>query len=283
MAVTGDTELQATKAEIVSSLVQRELISASVLAPTVNDVSMFAIKGAETLSFPRAGSFTAENRASGAAASQQALTFGKDTMTLGHRATVSWLIDSMDALESVVDVEAEYIKRAAAAHGLYLDTAILAELATVAVETTTVATAITDAIILEMRKLLLQRKAQRNNLVLVLGAAQEATMLAINKFVTADNIGNGNAISSGVMGTIYGVPVVISTELADTDWFMYEKSAIALGFQRGPMLDERKAPEYGAGSVLKVLDQKFGVKGTQIAQQGVASGKSALVVRNNPS
>jgi hypothetical protein len=281
VAVTGDTHLGDTKAEIISALVQKELVANSILAPTIQDVSMYAVKGAETVSFPKAGSFTVENRGTGAAATQQALTFAKDTLTLGFRATVSWLVDSMDALESSVDVEAEYLKRAAAAHGVYLDQKIIAELESVGVATTT-AGDISDAVILEMRTALLNRKANRSALRLVISPDQEAIMLAINKFVTADNIGNGQAITTGQMGTIYGVPVFVSNCLTASDqYFMYEASGAALGFQRGPMLDQRSAPEYGAGSVLKVLDQKFGVKGLQIAQQGVASGKSALVVKDN--
>jgi hypothetical protein len=278
MAVTGNTALAATKAEIIAALVQKELISQSVLAPTVMDVSRFAVKGASTVSFPKAGSFTVENRATATQATIQNLTFAKDTLALDKRATVSWLIDSMDEVESMIDVNAEYAIRAARAHAVYLDLQIIAALELVGVPTATVGD-ISDAVILEMRQALLQQKADRRLLRLAISPAQEAKMLAINKFVTADNYGT-SAIPSGALGTIYGVPVFITPELGTDQYFMYEQEGIAVAFQRGPQLDERKAPEYGAGSMLKTLDQKFGVKGMLIGQQGVGVAESPLVIKD---
>jgi nucleoid DNA-binding protein len=279
MAVTGDAALQATKAEIIAAMVQKELISQSVLASTIMDVSRFAVKGAETVSFPKAGSFTVENRASGAQATIQNLTFAKDTMTLGFRATVSWLIDPMDELESVIDVDAEYALRAARSHAVYLDNQIIAELETVG-DTTTTAGNISDAVILEMRAKILNQKADRRLLRLAISPDQEAIMLGINKFVTADNYGT-SIVPSGALGTIYGIPVFITPELDTQQYFLYEQEGIAMAFQRGPMLDERKAPEYGAGAMLKTLDQKFGVKGMLLGQQGVGATESPLVVKDN--
>jgi len=279
MAVTGNTALSATKAEIIANLVQRELISSSVLASTVYDVSRYAVRGASSVSFPKAGSFTVENRATATQATIQNLTFAKDTLTLDKRATVSWLIDAMDEIESSIDVSAEYAMRAARAHAVYLDTQIIAALELVGVATTT-AGDITDAVILEMRQTLLQHKADRRLLRLAISPAQEAKMLAINKFVTAQDYGT-SAIPSGALGTIYGVPVFITPELGASQYFMYDQEGIALAFQKGPQLDERKAPEYGSNSMLRVLDQKFGVKGLLIGQQGVGVAESPLVVKDN--
>lgn len=279
MAVTGDAALQATKAEIIAAMVQKELISQSVLASTIMDVSRFAVKGAETVSFPKAGSFTVENRASAAQATIQNLTFAKDTMALDFRATVSWLIDPMDELESVIDVDAEYALRAARSHAVYLDQQIIAELEAVG-DATTTAGNISDAIILEMRAKILNQKADRRLLRMAISPDQEAIMLGINKFVTADNYGT-SIIPSGALGTIYGIPVFITPELGAQQYFVYEQDGCALAFQRGPMLDERKAPEYGAGAMLKTLDQKFGVQGMLLGQQGVGPTESPLVVKDN--
>jgi hypothetical protein len=278
--VTGNTQLSATKQEVISEIVQRELISQGVLAPTILDVSRFAVKGASTISFPKATSFTAENRATAAAATKQALTFDKDTLTLDKRATVLYLIDAMDELESVVDVRAEYAKRAAAAHALYLEQQIIAKMSSVAYALTDATGDISDAAILAMRKTLFKHKAKMNNLALAISPDQEAVMLGIEKFVSAFQYGQSN-IPNGMIGKVYGVPVFISTELAQQEYYMYDKEGIALGFQRGPQMDERPAPEYGAGSKLTVIDQKFGLQGLQLAQQSMSAGISALVVSDN--
>lgn len=278
MAVTGNTALVATKQDVISALVQKELISSSILAPTVEDVSRFAIKGAKTVSFPKAGSFTVEDRASGAQATIQNLTFASDQLALDKNATVSWLIDDQDALESVIDVDAEYAMRAAKAHGVYLDNQIIAQLEAAGVETTT-AGGISDAIILEMRSSILRRKADRRMLSLAISPEDEALMLAINKFTLADQYGMA-VVQTGAFGFIYGMPVYVTPELTASQYFLYEKSGCALAFQRGPSLGERNAPEYGSTSMLKTLDQKFGVKALQIAQQGVAATESALIVKD---
>lgn len=279
MGITGDAALAATKQEVIVALVQKELISEGVLAPTVLDVSRFAGKGAKSISFPKAGSFTVENRASGAAATTQNLTFAADKMDLEFRATVAWLIDSMDELQSTVEVEGEYAVRAARAHAVYLETKIITELETVGVVNAAAVGDITDAIILSMRKNLLKRKANKMRLSLAIAPDQEAIMLAIAKFVSAEQYGSP-VIPAGALGKIYGVPVFVSTELAAQQYFMYDAEGCAIGFQRGPQLDDRKAPEYGAGSQLKVLDQLFGVQGLQLGYQGVGATESALVEKD---
>ena len=64
--ITGDTQLGATKQELIASLVQKELASMAVLMPTISSVSGFAIPGAKSISFPRLANFTAVNRTEGA-------------------------------------------------------------------------------------------------------------------------------------------------------------------------------------------------------------------------
>lgn len=279
MAVTGNTELTQVKEAAISALVQKELISASVLASNVYDVSGFCRPGAVSIAFPKAGSFTVEDRASAAQATMQSLTFGRDTLTLGFMATVAWIIDPQDAIETPVDVDAEYAKRAARAHGVYVDQQLITQMETAGVATTT-AGAISDAVILEMRQALLQRKANARNLRLAISPAQEAVLLGINKYTLAQDYGR-SVIPEGILSQVYGIPILVTPELGATQYFMYDVEGIALGFQKGPQMDERKAPEYGSGAMLKIMDQKFGVKALEINQQGVGATESALIVKDN--
>lgn len=279
MGITGDTALSATKNDLIVALVQKELISEGVLAPTVLDVSRFAGKGMKSISFPKAGSFTVENRATGVAATTQNLTFAADKMDLEFRATVAWLIDSMDELQSAVEVEGEYATRAARAHAVYLEQKIIAEMEAVGVANANCVGDVSAQGILNMRKNLLNRKANKSRLSLAISADQEAVMLDIDKFVSAEKYGSA-VIPTGALGKIYGMPVFVSTELGAQQYFCYDSEGIAIGFQRAPQMDERKAPEYGAGSMLKVLDQLFGVQGLQLGYQGVAGTESALVEKD---
>jgi len=279
MAVTGNAALLATKQDLIAALVQRELIASSILSPTIMDVSRFAVKGAKTIAFPKAGSFTVEDRASGAQATIQNLTFATDQLALDRMATVSWLIDPQDELESVLDVDAEYAVRAARALGQDLDVQIVAQLEAAGVATATVAASITDAVILEMRSALLRRKANPRNLRLSIPPEQEAAMLAINKFTLVEQYGAA-IVASGALGFIYGMPVFVTPTIGATAYYMYESEGCAFGFQRAATMGERNAPEYGATAMLKTLDQKFGVKAMQIAQQGVGVAESALIVKD---
>ncbi len=236
--VTSNTQLTATKNDLITALVQKELISKGVLAPTIMDVSRFAGKGVQSISFPKGTSFTVENRATGVASVKQALTFAADKLELEFRATVTWLIDTLDSIQSSVEVETEFAVRAARAHAVYVEQKIIAEMETVGNANSDASGDVSDQCILSMRKALLNRKANRAALHLAISPDQEAVILAIDKFVSAEKYGSA-VIPTGEVGRIYGIPVHISTELTSQQFFMYDSEGVAIGFQRGPQMDER--------------------------------------------
>lgn len=288
MAVTGDTQLGPTKMEIIAEIAQRALIDASTTAGTVRDVSQFAVKGNDQISFPKNSTlFTVENRASATAGTDQDIDFLKDTMDLDFRAHIQWLIDSNDEIQSRLDVRREYIERAAMQHGAYVDTQVFAEMESVGITTTTAGN-VTQDLVLEMRRILLKNKANPNNLWMQISPLQEALLLKIDPFVSAEKYGRA-IVPAGVLGTLYGVKIVVNTQLADDAFYMYDSEGMALGFQRQPQFDEEKAVQYGAGAMRQVLDQLFGVQGLQIGVPGgfLADGttaittQSALIVKDN--
>lgn len=278
-AIIGNTQLGATKQDIIAAIVQKELKFQAKLLPTILDVSAFAIKGSKSISFPKFTSFTAIDRASGVAGDATALTSSVDQLSLDINAYVAWLVDSMDEVQSSVQVQALLAERAASALGRFVDEKIIAELENVAVATTT-AGDITRDIVLDMREALLSRFADPNMLTLAIGVDQEKAMLKIDSFTRADIYGSSN-IPSGMIGKVYGVPVMVHPGLSAQTFYMYEKSGCCIGFQSGPNMSEQPANEYGANSKRAAMDQLYGVKGLQIAQAGVAAGKSALVVKDN--
>ena len=289
MAVTGDTQLGPTKAELISEVAQRALISQSILAGTVRDVSQFARKGYNQISFPKGSTaFTVENRASAAPGTVQDVDFLKDTLDLDFRAHIEWIIDSNDEIESSLDVMRTYIERAAARHGAYVDQQLVTEMEASAITTTT-AGALNQSVVLEMRQILLRNKANPRSLFLAVAPENEAELLAVDPFVSAEKYGRG-IIADGVLGTLYGVQVVMTPELAANQYFMYESEGVALGFQRRPQFDEEKAISYGTGAMRQVLDQKFGVQSLFLGAPGafqadgttpVGAAESGLIVKDN--
>lgn len=277
MAVTGNTDLGPTKQELIAAAVQRELKFNAVLSSYVSDVSQFAVKGAKSISFPKFTSFTVENRASAASGTIQNLTAATDKLDLNINAYISWLIDSSDEIQSSVAAKVEFAVRAAAAHGRYVDTKILDEAKTHAGFTAT-ATTLRDKI-LECRAWLKRNEGILEQSVLVVSPEMEQQLLQVNEFSQAQIYGQA-VIPQGVIGRIYGMPVVVHSGLAATESLMWTKDGIALGFQAAPNYASQPAIQYGTNAMLEAMDQLFGVKALQIDQgTNTAAGKSALIAK----
>lgn len=252
----GNTELVATKNDLIISLVQRELISKAVVMPSIADFSSFAGKGSKSIEVPRAGSFTVEDRATTVQASLANVTYATDSITLDQMSTVSWVVDPQDEIESSVDVQADLAGRAARAHAKNFDTLVIAGLEADSTATTTVG-AITKDIFLEMRETLLTAEADASQLTFLCGPDSEAALLAIAEFVEADRYGSA-IIPTGVLGKLYSVEVKMSTQIGASTFYMYDKDGYGYAIQRSANMGERPAPEYGSTAVLRTLDMKWG-------------------------
>lgn len=281
MAVTGNTQLLATKQDIIAAAVQRELKERSFLSNYVMDVSNFAGKGMKSISFPKLTNFTVEERATATAGTIQDLTSSVDQLDLDKRAYISWLVDSNDDIQSTIDYQAEAAVRAASAHARFVDNELIKELlgvSSLSLNGATPADIDRDSI-LEMRRYLMENNANMDNVALVIPPSQEEAMLKVNEFSRAEVYGQA-VIPSGVIGRVYGIPVLIhnSPDLDDAadgyqQALMFEREACAIGFQRAPSFDEQKKIEYGTGAMLQAVDQLFGVKGMQL---GVSSDKHVI-------
>lgn len=291
MAVTGDTQLSPTKQDIIAAAVQRELKERSFLSNYCLDVSSFAGKGMKSISFPKLTNFTVEERASATAGTIQDLTSSVDQLNLDKRAYISWLVDSNDEIQSTINYQSEAAMRAASAHARFVDDKIIEELLSVASLSVNagVPADISRDDVLAMRKYLMENNANMNDVVLVIPPSQEEAMLKISEFSSAEVYGQ-SVIPSGVIGRVYGIPVLIHNSSALDDAgngfqqaIMFEKEGLACGFQRRPSFDEEKAIAYGTGAMLQAVDQLFGVKGCQLGVSSdknvVAAGKSALVAK----
>jgi hypothetical protein len=277
MSVTGNTQLGPTKQELIAAAVQRELKYAAVLSSYVSDVSQFAVKGAKSISFPKLASFTVQNRASATAGNIQTLVSATDKLDLDVNAYVSWLIDASDEIQSSISAKIEFSIRAAASHGRYVDEKILEEIKAsfgfVATET-----ALRDKI-LEVRAWIKRNEGILEQSVYAVSPEMEAELLQVAEFSQAQVYGQA-VIPQGVIGRIYGMPVLVHSGLLADESFIWTRDAVALGFQAAPNYAAQPAIEYGTNSVREAMDQLFGVKALQI-DQGTATlvGKSALIAK----
>ena len=279
MAVTGTPQLDPVKQELVAELVQRELKAAVTLLPTITDFSSLAVPGAKTIKIPKLTSFTVVNRASQAAGTPEDLSATTDDMNLDRNAYVQWIIDSFDEIQANIPAQAEFALRAAAAHGRFVDAQIIGEMETVGVEEASATGDVTRDIVLAMRKQLLQRNADKNALFMAVGPEQEEALLKIDEFTRADIYGTSN-IPDGMIGRVYGVNIIMNNQLANDQYFMYERTGMSVAFQQRANLVSETDIDYGSNARKFVLDQIFGVKGLQLGQEGVGATLSALVVKD---
>lgn len=287
MSVTGNTQLAPTKQDLIAAAVQRELRERSFLAGRVTDVSGFAGKGMKSISFPRLSSFTVQERGSAVAGNLQALQSSVDTLDLNISAYVSWLVDANDDIQSTIDYQVEAAMFAAAAHGRFVDDKIIQELllrSSLSVNGATAADINRDSI-LAMRTRLIENNADLSRVALLIPPSQEEAMLRVDEFSRAEVYGQA-VIPSGVIGRVYGIPVLIhnSSELDDAgegfqQAIMFDQAGLAIGFQRRPNFDEQKEIEYGTGAMRQALDQLFGVKGMQL---GVSTPKHTVAGTVSP-
>lgn len=280
--IVANTQLDSSKMAMIAAAAQKSLAFSAKLFPTVTDLSFMVGKGMKSLDVPKLGEFTVTNRATGAAADAVVLTDGSDLMLLNKVPHINFIIDPQDEIQSRLDVQMEYAIRAAAAMGRYVDTQIVAELNSVGTQVGA-AGAITKAWVLAAREYIASNNGDLGSTVLIVNAESEADLLAIDDFVRYDSVGGaGNApVVTGMIGRIYGVPVVLTNALASGEYHMYEKLGIAGAFQRAPQIGTNPDVKYGPTAQRWAIEAHFGVKGMQIQVGSAAAGKSALVASDS--
>lgn len=281
-AIMANTELGATKQTLIASIVQKELAFKAMLTQLFTDVSVYAVNGAKTISFPKMTSFTVVNRAEGVAGEATAITAAVDDLNLDQNAYVSWAIDAMTLVQSNIPAQLESAKRAAAAQARYVDLQIIAKMRSVCSFFINAGADVdaTYANLLTLLQKMEESDCNPDDLAWVVSPKQKNVLMGLDEFKRADVYGSAN-IPRGFIGTILGAPVFMHNGLAQKELFLVEKSAIAYGFQKQAAYGEQDAIEYGVGAKKAAIDQLFGVAGMQIAQKGAAAGKTPFIVGLN--
>ena len=280
--IAGNTELGATKQDLIAALVQRELQFKAKLLPYFTDVSAYCIPGSKSVSFPKLTSFTVVDRAEAAAGDATALTATVDQLTLDNNAYIAYIIDSMTKKQSNIAAEMEYAKAAAAAHARYVDSAIITVMGSGAYNFQNVGADVdvTYANLQDMQYRYLSNDGLIEQGAWFCSVSQNKALVGLTEFKDVSAFGE-MVIRDGYVKQILGMPVVIHNGLAAKQLFLCAKESIAYGFQSAPAMDEQPANEYGVGATRVAIDQLFGVKALQTALKGAAAGKSPLIIGLN--
>lgn len=283
--ITGNTELDATKQDLIASLVQRELAYKAKLLPYFTDVSTFAIPGARSISFPKLTSFTVVDREEGVAGDATALTATVDKLDLNINAYVAYVVDAMTKKQNNVQAEMEFAKRAASAHGRYVDRKIIDAIRPAAgsfINDIATAANVTYENLTDMQELYLLANGMLEDGVWLTSVTQNKVLTSLPEFKDTSAFGE-MVVRDGYVKQILGMPVVIHNGLLGPDLFLCSKESLAFGFQSAPAMDEQPANEYGVGATRVAVDQLFGVKALHTGESGAAADKSPLIIKLNES
>lgn len=272
-----------TKAELIGSLVQRELINSASLMRFCTDLSRLATKGYNSISIPKLTNFTVQDRAFGAAATENApLTDSKDTINLDKNKIVLFSYDSHDEYQSSIEYMISGVERASTAHGRDMNSEIVAMWENVAGLNVLAGVPADVSIdnILDMREFMLKNDADMGTVSINCAPDMEKAMLKLPEFSRYDYRGNGaSPLVNGMIGTVYGISVYVNNAVKDGQFFMTAIEGSAVAFQKAPAVGESDDVSFGTGGKKVAVDATWGLGALQVGEGLAAAGKSPLVCK----
>lgn len=277
--MTSATNTGVTEMELISSIIQEEYVQASLLRPTVVDLSSMASKGIKSIDWPRIDASTsfspsAQNPDGDTENASQTVTFEVDTLELNDWTAISFQIPDRVSEQSMVNLEAELAKSAGKRYGEYMDNKIIAQLRLASAsapdhelglgsDTSGVGTAISLDDIAKARQKLNRQNLPQSDRFLVIPPEMERTIIGLDNFNNADKYGAREALLKGEVGQIYGFKVIVHNGLNSNEALAYHKSACAVAVQQEVKYETRRArltlqkTEYAfaMGMGQKVLDE----------------------------
>jgi N4-gp56 family major capsid protein len=254
---TSASNTGATEDQVISSIVQEELIQASLLRPTVTDLSSMAQKGVKAIDWPRFSASSlapaAQNPDGTTETAGQTATFAVDTISLNDWTSIPYEIPDRVSEQSMINLEAELARSAGRRYGEYMDSKILVKLRLASTsapdhkidldgsDTHGVATAITLDGIAKARQLLNRQNVPQSDRFLVIPPEQEKVLIGLDNFRNADKYGSREALLNGEIGQIYGFRVIVHNGCASNEAMAYHKSAVAVAVQQEVKYETRRS------------------------------------------
>ena len=252
-AITSAANTTSTEMDLITQIVQSELLENTVILGSVMDHSDKVIPGIKSIDVPRFEADTTagsgrfgdpadQNPDGETAAPFQTASLTVDTINLDKWKNLPYRIPDRVAMQSRVPLEAELARKAGREFAIYMDKEIQAVLATLT-QTVTYATALTMALvdITEARKVLNRQNVPMNDRVLLIAPEQEQDMLNIENFIHADKYGSREALLNGEIGQVYGFRVLVSNLLADGEAYAYHRECVGYAVQKSIDFETQRA------------------------------------------
>ena len=262
----GITETTAASFAQVSNMVQTYLIQESLLLNKVSNYSALAVKGAASIKVPRSTGFSVADKSENTTALlSDTGALAADTITLNKHKYVQFLVEDYAEIESSVAAASIFVQNATKDIALQLDKDIIVALKAASASTPdhkivyidTSTDIIAKGDILAARKLLAIQNVPVRECFVAVSPAKEAELLALSDFIDASKFGSSEPIQNGVIGKIYGMPLMIHSGLTGDETLVWHPSAVGFAMQFAPRLQsEYTIKELGTTFS---IDTKYGV------------------------
>ncbi len=239
-----------------------------VLLPLIKHYDADVKNGGQTLEIPNVSAISAALKQQNTVVTLNYATETKTTLTLDQHYESSFIVEDLVKTQSKYDVRSDYTKSAAYAIAEKIDSIIATAMQASFTGYGAYGTALNDNLILTVNRYLTENKAPRTDRSIVVHPKGEAELLAIDKFVRYDSLGqpaSENPTKIGKIGQIYGAEVFVSNNLSYLDTatdeynsMFFHKEAFAVAMQTEPRTQAQYKQEY-LGWLITV-DVLFGVK-----------------------
>lgn len=254
----GATAGSVFRPNVWSSEVLMFVKSNLVLLPLIKHYDADVQNEGQTLEIPNVSAITANLKSQNTVVTLNYNTETKTTITLNKHYESSFLVEDLVKVQSKYDLRSDYTKAAAYAIAEKVDTSIATDMTTVWKAASQAygayGTALNDNLILAVNRYLSENKAPRTDRSIVVHPKGEAEMLAIDKYVRYDALGqpnDENPIKTGKIGQIYGAEVYMSQALVYLDTatdeynhLFFHKEAWAVAMQLKPRTQAQYKQEY---------------------------------------
>lgn len=260
---SGNVNIGATAAGVFrpnvwSKEVLMHVKSNLVLLPLIKHYDADIQSYGQTVEIPNVAAISANLKAQNTVVTLNYNTDTKTTITINRHYESSFIVEDLVKAQSKYDLRSDYTQAAAYAISEKVDYDIAATVTTAwKTASKTIGaygTAISDTLILAVNRYLSENKAPRTDRVIVVHPKGEAEMLAIDKYVRYDSLGQPNSenpTKTGKIGQIYGAEVFMSQNLVYLDTatdeynsLMFHKEAAAVAMQQQPRTQAQYKQEY---------------------------------------
>jgi N4-gp56 family major capsid protein len=276
MALGTNHVTNTTAATFIPEIWSDEIIAsyekALVLKPLVRAMSMTGKKG-DTIRIPKPDRGNASVKAAETQVNLIAGTTGELVISIDQHYEYSRLIEDITDVQALASLRQFYTQDAGYALATRVDTAIIAEAAnftsqleftSTGVQTAagTAASAFNDAGFRAALQVLDDNGVPMDNRVWVISPAMKKELLGVSNYISTDFV-TGKPVESGVIGSLYGVDIYVSTNLPteNTDEkgsLLMHKDAIVFAEQLGVRVQTQYKQEFLAD--LMTADTLYGTE-----------------------